>query len=170
MSTKARYDFTFSFHCRIDSKSRDANGNAHSRNAPWKSEPGGVRGIVLSVSDDLTRELHFVNPKNNALELLPHSSLFDGGGGGVASSSSSCFSLTVTRAECESVRRKWAEGGGGKACPRREEDGGGEAEQRFVSEVGLNLAAVDVVLSPKDMMPYVKMFSHLVIFFYLSSF
>ena len=44
-------------------------------NGDWTSGP--FKGIVVSCSDDLTRDLHCVSAKNNGIEILPHSHHFE---------------------------------------------------------------------------------------------
>ena len=135
-------------------KSRVLAANIRSKvrkkDAEW--EDSANKGIVLSCTDELSHEIHFVNAKNNNIEMLPHSRLFD--------SDTSVFNFTFTRAECSNVKKKW------KDLMRKKTsqivDMESEDRVRFLCEIDMKLAPFDVVISPPEIIPFVKMMSHIV--------
>ena len=120
------------------------------KEADW--EDSANKGIVLSCSDDLSHEIHFVNAKNNNIEMLPHSRLLD--------SDTSVFNFTFTRAECSNVKRKWKDLIRKNTCQILEVES--EERPRFLCEIDMKLAPFDVVISPPEIIPFVRMMSHVV--------
>ena len=79
-----------------------------------------------------------------------------------------CFSFVFTRAECSNVQKKWRELLRSSKSYRsllaadpenaeRNKAGADDRHQRFVSEVDIKLAPVDVVLVAETLVPFVKM-------------
>lgn len=119
-------------------------------------------GIVVSCGDDISNDIMFVNAATNNVEILPHTRHFEGDG--------SVFNFVYTRAETNSVRKKWKEllrrkptaTAVGTGVEQEGEAGvAAEDESRLVSEIDLKLAPLDVVLSPAEIMPFLKMTTRL---------
>ncbi len=134
-------------------KSRISTANVYSkiRNNPrfaWELSPAS-RGHVFSCGEDLSHQFHFINSKTKNIEILPHSRHFE--------SDSSFFNLTVTRAERKSIQNKWREmmRKAKSKLPWEDED-----VARFVTEIDLKLSSVDVVICPKELLPYANMVGH----------
>ncbi|TRY71636.1 hypothetical protein TCAL_05294 [Tigriopus californicus] len=117
----------------------------------WR--PGENHGIVVSCSDDITHDLHFSNSKSNNVEQLPHARHFG--------SEATFFCFTFTRAESSNIRKKWNQLMRKKtpvsSLPLDELD----QTERFVSEIDIKVAPFDIVLAPTVVLPFIKLFSHI---------
>ena len=120
------------------------------RDNEWRTSNN--RGIVLSCTDDISHELHFVNPQSsNDIEMLPHSRRIE--------SDTSVFNFTFTRAESSNARKKWKEFMKRMGTSTVTLDDSDDVP-RYVSEIDLKLAPFDVVISPPEIIPFVKMLSY----------
>ena len=147
-------------------------------------------GVVVSCGEDLSHDIMFVNPATNNVEILPHTRHFEGDGS-VFSFVFTCAESNSVRKKWREVLRKKpsslttsaSTAGGGDSAPQaapsattgtaaevEERDaeggaatggGGGGAEARFVSEIDLKLAPLDVVISPPEVMPFLNMVTRL---------
>ena len=77
------------------------------------------------------------------------------GGAGVPNAAT--IATTATTGTAGEVEEKDMEGGGGGGASAAGHAGSGGAEARFVSEIDLKLAPLDVVISPSEIMPFLKM-------------
>ncbi len=112
---------------------------------------GDNKGIILTCFDDLSHELHVANSKtNDIIDMLHHSKNFE--------TDTGLLNLTFTRAECQSVSKKW-ENLADKVQTDKPDNG--EMFQRYVSEVDIRLAPVDLLISPKDLSPHLRVIREL---------
>ena len=91
---------------------------------------------------------HVVNSKGNCVELVSEERL-------TTPLRKTCFSLVFTRAECRNLHQKWQELMKNKTFNLQVLDN----ETRFVCEVDLKLAPVDVIADTEALLPFIRMMS-----------
>ena len=125
----------------------------------WDQGPN--QGLVLTFDcDEITNELETVNVKGNCLELLSEErNLLQS-----MPLRKTCFSFVFTRAECRNLHRKWQELMKSSQhhhnfSQHLQSEHLEEDEERFISEMDLKLAPVDVIADTEALLPFIRMCS-----------
>ena len=117
----------------------------------WTEGPN--QGLVVTFGDEITGELETVSKGNSSTELISEERL-------AAPLRKTCFSLVFTRAQCRNLHKKWQElmknklisSSGSMQLDQ-------ETSQRFISEVDMKLAPVDVIADAEALLPFIRMLS-----------
>jgi vacuolar protein sorting-associated protein 13B len=114
---------------------------------------GCHNGVILTFGNEITHDLEIINAKTNAVESLSHSKHHE--------SDKTCFNMVFTRAECRNVHSKWTELMKNKSFLQHQQFLLKDKKQqpRFLNEIDVKIAPVDIILGMEYMMPFIKMLS-----------
>ncbi len=112
----------------------------------WSNGPN--HGIILTFGRGISGDLETVH--GNRVELLSTER--------APYLNQTCFALIFTRAECEHLHAKWREASGGLRLDQNEE----LTPARFLSEIDVKVAPMDVVVDMEVLLPFTKLLARLV--------